>query len=256
MHVHPTKKRLAAGETVYGCFVRYPEAGLVELLALQGFDFLVLDGEHGVLEPRDCEHLVRAAELRGAAPIVRIPANQPHVVLRFLDTGAIGVHVPLVGSAEEAEAAVQAVKYAPRGRRGLAGVRAAAYGAEPLAEYAASANEATLVVIQVETREAVARVDEIAAVDGVDVVFVGPTDLSQAYGVTGATSHPALEKAYDAVAEAVAASPAALGVLVADEAAAERWRERRARYVAVTVDSLVVARARGFLSAMREVAVG
>jgi 4-hydroxy-2-oxoheptanedioate aldolase len=255
MQVHPTKQRLAAGETVYGCFVRYPDAGLVELLALQGFDFLVLDGEHGVLEPRDCEHLVRAAELRGPAPLVRIPANEPHVVLRFLDTGAVGVHVPLVSSAEEAEAAVQAVKYAPRGRRGLAGVRAAAYGTQPLGAYAAAANEATLVVIQVETREAVARVDEIAAVDGVDVVFVGPTDLSQAYGVTGATGHPALEEAYDTVAEAVSASPAALGVLVADEAAAERWRARGARYIAVTVDSLVVGRAKAFLSAVHEVPV-
>jgi 4-hydroxy-2-oxoheptanedioate aldolase len=255
MLVHETKRRLAAGETVYGCFVRYPDAGLVELLALQGFDFFVFDGEHGVLEPRDCEHLVRAAELRGPAPLVRVPANQAHIVLRFLDTGAIGVHVPLVSSAEEAEAAVRAVKYAPRGARGLAGVRAAAYGTEPLGAYTAGANEATIVVIQIETREAVAHVDEIAAVDGVDVVFVGPTDLSQAYGITGATADPLLEEAYDTIAEAVAASPAALGVLVANEEAAERWSSRGARYIAVTVDSLVAARARGFLSAVREVAV-
>lgn len=255
MQLPETKRRLAAGDTVYGCFVRYPDAGLVELMALQGFDFLVFDGEHGVLEPRDCEHLVRAAELRGPAPLVRVPANQPHIVLRFLDTGAVGVHVPLVASAEEAEAAVRAVKYAPRGARGLAGVRAAAYGTEPLGRYTAAANEATIVVIQIETREAVERVEEIAAVDGVDVVFVGPTDLSQAYGVTGATGDPVLEEAYGTIADAVAASPAALGVLVADETAAERWRARGARYIAVTVDSLVVARAKAFLSAMQEVAV-
>jgi 2-keto-3-deoxy-L-rhamnonate aldolase RhmA len=250
MQPHPTKRRLAAGECVYGCFDRYPDAGIAELLGLQGFDFLVFDGEHGTIEPRDAEGLVRAAELRGPAPLVRVPANRPDVILRFLDTGAVGVHVPLVSSAEEAEAAVRAVKYAPRGARGLAGVRAASYGAEPLADYAAEANEATLVVIQVETREAVARVDEIAAVDGVDVVFVGPTDLSLAYGVPGQTSHPLLEEAYDTVAAAVAASPAALGVLVADEAGAERWRERGATYLAVTVDSLLVARARSFLGSV------
>lgn len=249
--MHETKARLAAGEAVYGCFVRYPDPGIAELLALQGFDFLVFDGEHGTIEPRDCEHLVRAAELRGPAPLVRVPANQPPVILRFLDTGAVGVHVPLVGSAEEAEAAVRAVKYWPRGTRGLAGVRASSYGSTPVGEYTVQANEATMVVIQVETREAVERVDEIAAVDGVDVVFVGPTDLSQAYGVPGQTAHPLLEEAYDAIAEAVAASPAALGVLVADEAGVDRWRGRGARYIAVTIDSLLSASARAFLGAVQ-----
>jgi 4-hydroxy-2-oxoheptanedioate aldolase len=252
MDVHATKARLAAGETVIGCFDRYPEAGIAELLALQGFDFLVLDAEHGTIEPRDAEALVRAAELRGPAPLVRVPANQPHVILRYLDTGAVGVHVPLVSSAAEAEAAVRAVKYAPRGARGLAGVRAASYGTVPLAEYTARANEATIVVIQVETREAVERVDEIAAVDGVDVVFVGPTDLSVAYGVPGQTSHPLLEEAYDRVAAAVLESPAALGVLVSDEAGVERWRERGARYVAVTIDALLVSRARAFLGSAQQ----
>ncbi len=251
MDVHETKAKLAAGGTVYGCFDRYPDAGLAELLAVQGFDFLVFDAEHGTIEPRDCEGLVRAAELRGPAPLVRVPTNAPHVILRYLDTGAVGVHVPLVGSASEAEAAVRAVKYAPRGTRGLAGVRAASYGAVPLAEYVEQANEATMVVIQVETREAVEHVEEIAAVDGVDVVFVGPTDLSQAYGVTGDTAHPLLEGAYERIAAAVAGSPAALGVLVGDEAGAERWRERGARYIAVTVDSLLVARSRALLGAVQ-----
>ena len=180
---------------------------------MQGFDFLVFDGEHGPIEPRDCEGLVHAAELRGSAPLVRVPTNEPSVILRYLDTGAIGVHVPLVDSAEEAEAAVAAVEYAPRGTRGLAGVRASDYGTVPLAEYVEQANEATMVVIQVGAA-AVERVGEIAAVEGVDVIFVGPTDLSQAFGVTGQTGHPVLEQAYDLIAEAVSASPAALGVLV------------------------------------------
>lgn len=250
MRVHGTKTRVAAGQCVYGCFIRYPDPALAELVALQGFDFLVFDAEHGPIEPRDCEALVRAAELRGPAPLVRVPTNQPAVILRYLDTGAIGVHVPLVGSAEEAVAAVAAVKYAPRGMRGLAGVRAAGYGTVPLAEYVAQANDATMVVIQVETRAAVERVGEIAAVEGIDVVFVGPTDLSQAFGVTGQTGHPVLEEVYDRIAEAVLASPAALGVLVADEAGAERWKQRGARYIAVTIESLVSSRARGFLRAV------
>jgi 2-keto-3-deoxy-L-rhamnonate aldolase RhmA len=200
VQIRGTKTKLAAGDCVYGCFCRYPDPALVELVAPQGFDFLVFDAEHGTIEPRDCEGLVRAAELRGPAPLVRVPSNQPSVILRFLDTGAVGVHVPLVASAEEAKAAVDAVKNPSRGSRGLAGVRAAAYGAVPLAEYTAQANEATIVVIQVETRTAVERVGEIAAVEGVDVVFVGPTDLSQAFGVTGQTGHPLLERAYEEIA--------------------------------------------------------
>lgn len=252
MRPNGTKARLAAGEHVVGCFVRYPEPGLAELVALQGFDFLVLDAEHGTIDPREAENMVRAAELRGATPLVRVPANRPSVILRFLDTGAQGVHVPLASSAADAEAAVRAVKYPPRGARGLAGVRAASYGQEGLlAEYVERANAETLVVVQVETREALAQVPAIAAVDGVDVVFVGPTDLSQALGVPGQLGHPLVEEAYGTIAGAVAASGAALGVLVADAEGARRWRERGARYVAVTVDSLLVRSARALLADLR-----
>ena len=252
MRTNLTKARLRAGECVFGCFIRYPEPGLAELVALQGFDFVVLDGEHGTMEPRECENMVRAAELRGVTPLVRVPENRPATILRFLDTGAQGVHVPLVGSAADADAAVRSVKYGPRGRRGLTAVRAASYGQEePLGEYVERANQETLVVIQIETREALEQVPGIAAVDGVDVVFVGPTDLSHTLGVPGQTAHPLLEEAYEGVARGVQGSDAALGVLVPDEAGAAVWRERGARYIAVTVDSLLVRRARELLAALR-----
>lgn len=251
MRSNETKARLRAGQTVFGCFTRYPDPSLTELLALQGFDFLVLDGEHGTLEPRECENMVRAAELRRTTPLVRVPANQPPAILRFLDTGAQGVHLPLVNSAQEADAAVQAVKYWPRGVRGLAGVRATSYGTEPLADYVSSANDETMVVVQIETRAALEHVEEIAAVDGVDVVFVGPTDLSHAFGLPGQPTHERLEEAYDAIAETVEASPASLGVLVSDERGAERWRERGARYIAVTIDSLLARSARALLTNLK-----
>lgn len=253
MRVNATKQRLRAGETVYGCFVRYADPSLTELVALQGFDFLILDGEHGAVEPRDAEGMVRAAELWDVTPIVRVPANLPPVILRFLDTGAQGAQVPLVASAAEAQAAVRAVKYWPEGARGLAGVRAANYGQRgPLGEYTARANEETLVVAQLETREALEQAGEIARTPGIDVVFIGPTDLSQALGVPGQTSHAVVEEAYERIIAAVDGSGTALGILVGDAAAAHAWKARGARYIAVTVDSLVVRSARDLLAAVRE----
>ena len=158
MRSNAVKAKLKSGETVWGCFVRYPDAGLVEVLGYQPWDFIVFDGEHGLLEPRDCEHMVRAAELREVTPIVRVPTNQPHHILRLMDTGAQGCHVPWVNSASEADAAVRSVKYHPRGQRGLAGVRAADYGqAGSLADYTQRANAETLVVVHIETAEAVGR---------------------------------------------------------------------------------------------------
>jgi 4-hydroxy-2-oxoheptanedioate aldolase len=253
VRANATKRRLRDGETVYGCFIRYADASLAELVALQGFDFLILDGEHGTLEPRDAENMVRAAELWDVTPIVRVPANQPPVILRFLDTGAQGAQVPLVASASEAQAAVRAVKYWPDGARGLAGVRAASYGQRlSLGDYTRRANEETLVVVQIEIREALEHVPEIARTKGVDVVFIGPTDLSQALGVPGQTTHPLVEEAYETIIRGLEDSGVALGILVADAAGARAWKARGARYIAVTVDSLLVRSAREVLAAVRE----
>src|SRR5580765_7304429 len=234
-----TKRRLSDGGSVLGCWSRYGDPTLVEYVAFQGWDFVVLDGEHGTLEPRDCENAVRAAELHDVAPLVRVTTNEPSVILRFMDTGAQGAHVPMVNSADEADQAVRAIKYGPRGSRGLAASRSAGFGQlGSYDEYVARSNEETLVVVQIETPAAVAAVPEILAVDDVDVVFLGLTDLSQALGVPGQTTHPDVERAARAVAEKVSASAAALGVLVGNAAAAVEWRERGARYIAVSLEGL------------------
>lgn len=252
MKTNTTKTKLKAGETVFGCFVGYPDAALVEVLGYQPWDFIVFDGEHGTLEPRDCENMVRAAELRGVTPIVRVTTNLPPIILRFMDTGAQGLHVPWVNSAEEAENVVRSVKYYPRGIRGLAGVRAADYGQTiPFSEYVQQANQETLVVIHIETAEAVERLPDIAAIEGIDVIFIGPTDLSQSYGVPGQPQHPDVQKAMQKIVEVVATSPAALGVMVANQDAAQQWRERGARYITIRFESLLAPAARAYLQAVR-----
>ncbi len=238
---------------VFGCFLRYPDPALAEMLGYQDWDFFVFDGEHGTIEPRDCENLVRAAERNKVTPIVRVTTNLPPIILRFMDTGAQGLHVPLVNSAVDAENAVRAVKYQPLGMRGLAAVRAADYAqAIPLEEYTQQANAETLVVVHIETAEAVKQLSEIVEVDGLDVIFIGPTDLSHSLGVTGQLQHPTVKAAMQEIVQTVERSKAALGILVSSAQAAREWRDRGARYIAVTFESLLTPAVQHYLGAVRE----
>ena len=252
MRTNATKAKLLSGETVYGCFVRYPDPGLAEVMGYYGWDFLGFDAEHGALEAGTCENMVRSAELRGVTPMVRVTTNQPHVILRLLDTGAQGLHVPWVNSPSEADAAVQAVKYHPRGKRGLASVRAADYAqAGPLSEYVKQANRETLVVIQIETAQAVEQLPAIAAVKDVDVLFIGPSDLSHSLGVPGETGHPSVKAAMDRVVEVARQARVPFGIMVGSAAQAREWRERGARYLCTTFESILRPAATEFLRAAR-----
>ncbi len=253
MFTNTTKAKLKAGDSVFGCFVRYPSPGLVEVLGYQPLDFIVFDGEHGTLEPADCENMVRAAELRGVTPIVRVTTNQPHIILRFMDTGAQGLHIPWVNSGAEAEAAVQSVKYHPRGIRGLAGSRAMDFGQTlSFAEGVTKVNAETLVAIHIETIQAVDVLPDIAAIEGIDVIFIGPTDLSHSLGVPGNVQHPSVQSAIDRIVETVRGSNAALGIMVGNSRAAREWQERGARYITIGLESLLVPAVRDYLKAVRE----
>lgn len=252
MLTNAVKAKLKAGQTVLGCFVRQPDPGLIDLMGYHGWDFLVFDGEHSTLEPRDCENLTRAAELHGLTPIARVPVNQPATILRFLDTGVQGLHVPGIDSATEAEAVIQAVKYHPRGKRGLAGVRAAEYGqAGALGDYVRRANAETLVVLHIESAAAVADLPGILAVADVDVAFLGLTDLSQSLGVPGQPDHPQVQALARQAAEQIVRTPVALGVMAGSAAAARQWQERQARYIAIGFEGLLGQAARGYLAAAR-----
>jgi len=248
-----TKEKLKNGGTVYGCFVRYPNAALVEVLGYCGWDFIVFDGEHGAIEVADCEQMVRAAELQGVTPIARVPVNQPHVILRFLDTGAQGLHVPMVRTAADAEALVNSVKYQPRGSRGLAAVRAADYAQRlPLGEYVGQANAETLVVAHIETEDSVACLPQIIRVDGLDVAFLGPTDLSNSLGIPGQLKHAKFEATCQRFVETLSGSNVALGVMVANAEAARQWRARGARYIAVGFESVLTPACRSYLKSASE----
>jgi len=247
-----TKAKLAAGEAAFGCFVRTPEPQLIEYVGMLGWDFLVFDAEHGPLQPREVEDLCRAIEPRGTTPLVRVTTNDTPTILRFLDTGAHGVHVPWVNSAAEAEKAVRAVKYTPRGIRGLAGSRASEWGLrEPIGAYVQRANRETLVVIQIETQDAVDAIDDYLKVDGIDVLFLGPTDLSQSLGHPGRLDHPDVLAAMERVAEAVVGSGVTLGIYAGSVDMTKAWLDRGARYFTTSLEPFLREGMRAHLQQVR-----
>ena len=194
------KETLASGKPAIGTFLNVPSPNIVEMIGYAGLDFVIIDCEHGRPDRDVMENMVRASEVSGLTSIIRIPnVDDRTYYIHALDSGAMGVQVPMIDSGELAETAVRLAKYYPRGIRGLAGGRATKYGAIPTTEYVKQANEQTMVIAQIETVQGVQAAEEIAEVDGVDVVFIGPSDLSQSMGVPGQQDHPDVRKAIDAV---------------------------------------------------------
>ena len=197
---HSLRARVLARETLLGCFVTWPTEGVLELLALAGFDFAVLDTEHGSFGPESVERMVRAADGAKIPAIVRVPSCIAFGEAgRALDAGAAGTLFPRADGAAIVHGAAESVKYAPVGKRGLAGVRANRYGSIPFDRWVLEANEATAVFVQIETAGALNAASEIAVEQDVDLLFVGPNDLSQALGVPGQYEEPRYRAAVERV---------------------------------------------------------
>lgn len=250
MRENRVKRRLRAGEVVVGCFIPYPSPELAEICGYLGFDFVLIDAEHGRITEESAYHMVLAAEVAGATPIVRVPFGHRQVILRYLDLGAAGVMVPQVNTPEEAVAVVEACRYHPNGRRGVAGVRAAEFGlTKPLSEYVQEANAETLVIVQIESIAAVERLEEYLAIPGIDVLFVGPNDLAQSMGYPGQPLHPAVQAVIDDIVRRVAGR-VPLGTTAPTPELAQRQLERGFLMLAANTTALLAAGARGLLGAV------
>jgi 4-hydroxy-2-oxoheptanedioate aldolase len=253
MRPNELKRKLAAGQTVVGSFVYVPSAKLTEIIGLLGFDFVVIDMEHGPVDTVVAEDMVRAAELTGATPLVRVSHNSPHLLLRALDIGAQGVHVPEISTAEDARLAVTSAKYGPVGHRGLAGVRAADYGLkQPLGEYAPAANRETMVIAHIESARAVDNLDELLAVDGMDVYYLGPEDISNSLGIPGQSKDPRVVKLVESGIQRIAAAGKTAGCIAADVATARRYVELGVRYIASHAIRFMANGSKQFLTEVRE----
>lgn len=193
---HRLRQKLVDGKPVLGMLVNFPSEWFVDIVALMGFDFVLIDAEHGPVNPQNAEGLIRAAEANGISAIVRVP-NVSHEIQRFLDIGAVGIQIPHIDNAEQAQAAVDAIRYPPLGHRGLATVtRAAGYGIDITPrEYMDRANQEVLCFPVIETAEGLANVDAIAATPGIDAIIIGDGDLSTSMGYGGDRTHPAVREA-------------------------------------------------------------
>jgi 4-hydroxy-2-oxoheptanedioate aldolase len=226
--------------TAFGVFVGFPSTQMVEMAAYNGFDTVVIDNEHGLLSAENVEHMVIAAELSGVTPLVRVVSSEPGEILKALDRGAHGVHVPQIDSKEEAERVVEAVKYPPVGKRGAAfSMRAARYGTLPVHEYLEHANRETLVCIHIESAKAMSNLEEILSVPGIDMVYIGPTDLSVSMGFGGSIDHPEVLKAIDDIYQTAKQVRVSVGIHTKDGKGAQMRSKWGADYVCLTVTSLI-----------------
>ena len=234
-----------------GCFVTFASPDMAEFTARMGFDFLLIDNEHGVMEQSVLADMVRASQCAGVPAVIRCTEKSYDHIQKALDFGANGIQLPLVNSAEDAKKVVDMSNFPPEGKRGVAFLpRAAGYGlTEDKKAYLKKANETKLVCCQVETKEAVDHLDEILDVDGIDVYFIGPGDLSTSVGMN--TSDPEFLELVEHTIRRITAAGKTAGYYVGSAKAAEQAIGWGAKYLVTAVTPYMAAGARKFLADVR-----
>jgi 4-hydroxy-2-oxoheptanedioate aldolase len=230
------REQLQGGETAIGTFQILDSPMVAEIAGLAGMDFTILDQEHGPLTAETALALCAAAERGGASPVVRVRENAEPEIQRALDVGAAGVEIPQIETPADAEAAVEAARFDPVGGRGLSPyVRAGGYKGGD--DYTDRQNERVTVIVHIEGEAGVENLDEIATVEGIDVLFLGPYDLSQSLGIPGQVRDERVEKLMTEVCDRAADAGKIVGTYADDTAMARRWMDAGAQYVAVYVDA-------------------
>jgi len=244
------RARIRAGETLLGCFITWPVSGVIELAAIAGFDFVVIDVEHGFFSIESVAAMVLAADGAGIAVIVRAPSATSEQLGRYLDAGAAGTLLPRVESVAMARTAIEALKFAPDGKRGLGGVRANRYATVPLGEFVRRSNDETLIAVQIEREGALAELAAIADEPAVDVLFVGPNDLSQALGAPGDTTSKVFSTEVARVASEAGRAGKAAGIMVARREDVTRLAELGYRFFTTSDRALLLEAGRRWREAV------
>lgn len=231
------RDRFRNDEYTVGSWVVFEDASIAELLADREFDFVLADTEHSTLEVKDINRISQAIDAAGGPTelITRVAWNDHVRIKRVLDVGTKGILVPMVESAEEARGAVEATRYPPEGNRGVGPLRPADYG-QTFDEYVSTANGETLVLVQIETQAGLNNVEEIAAVDGVDGLFIGPGDLSVSLGTFDADPDDEFEAAIARIIDAATAADISVGTVIGSPDEIETWLDRGVDYLSVGSD--------------------
>ena len=245
-------RTLRRGQSVVGPNLQIPSPELVEMIGLAGFEFVMLDGEHGAAFT-NLPPLLTACDAAGITSLVRVPSHERSVLLPPLELGAGGVQVPFVNTPEQARALVREVKYPPFGDRGVSVItRAARFGFSDRRRYLREANRETILAVQLETREAAENAEAIAAVPGVDLVFIGPADLAQSFGHSAETiTAPTIRVVQDILRRVAPIKP--VGVSAFRRADVARWRKSGASWF---VTSSVTPLRDAFLATRADLASG
>ena len=221
---------------VFGPFMITSDPALVEAAGHAGYDFVLLDMEHGPTTFESLQGLIRAANVANVCPVVRVPRGTDIWIDRALDVGAGAVMIPQIETAEQARAAVSAAKFSPQGTRGTCRfVRSAGYGAVPGAEYFKQAQD-TVVILQAEGQKAINNLDEILDVDGVDIIFVGPYDLSASLGLIGQITHPKVMEMIEMICKKAAAKGVQVGCFADSAESGRELRKMGVRFVGYSCD--------------------
>jgi len=235
------RDRVLNGEVMFGIGANLGSSLTVEMIGAAGFDWTWIDCEHGTGDYSELITQMQAASIGNAPAIVRIVWNEAPRFKRVLDLGAAGIMVPYVNTAEEAKQAAQAMKYPPEGIRGVAKFNRASGFGQDFDEYFAQANKNLLTVVQIETGEGVRNSPEIAAVDSIDVLFIGPLDLSTNIGIAQQYEHPKFLSAMNSVSSACKKHGKAAGILVPNLDYLEKWIANRFTFLVVGSDGGIVA---------------
>jgi 4-hydroxy-2-oxoheptanedioate aldolase len=243
--VNHLKRRLAEGETLYGCWLGMADPYAAEMASTCGFDWLLIDGEHAPNDLRSTAAQLAVIEPSASLPVVRLRDDDPARIKQVLDAGAQSLLIPMIETADQARRALAATRYPPDGIRGVGSSMARASRFSAIPDYLKTAGDQICLILQVESRAGLAALDEILAVPGIDGVFIGPSDLAADMGHLGNAAHPDVRAAVIGALARIAASAKVAGVLSTEDAFIADCVAAGARFVGVGIDVLA------YVSAMR-----
>ncbi len=235
------KQRLLQGETLNGCWLNLGSALTAEIVGLSGFDWVLIDLEHGAGVEKDVLAQLQALESTPTAALVRVESGESPRISRILDMGAEGIMCPKVNNAKEAQSIVNHLYYPPFGNRGMAKMVRATQFAQNFQPYFDGSRGNILGIVQIETLEALDNLDAIAAVEGVDVLFIGPADLSMAMGIFGQFDEPIFVNAVNNIVQAAEKAGKAVGILLFNPDDFDKYRQLGIRFIACGADATFVA---------------